>query len=131
MPEALFYFVPSVGSKFKFDGLPDQVVPVFAANTPRRSVHAIPARVSIRHFPLKSLEALTVHKSQGNTFIAICIDEFSKKYPNASYVALSRIVESACLFISPNAEITPELLYQFDRAAFLEIERLVSLEIGQ
>lgn len=131
MPTILFYRVESNGSVFKYDDLPVQIVPVFPVRTGRRGVSGIPVPVSIKHFNLRSMDALTFHKSQGMSLSAVTISEFSKKHylRNAAYVGLSRVVKGSGLYLSPNIEISSDLLYQHDQHAELEIERLLHNEM--
>ena len=131
MPTILFYHVESNGSVFKYDDLPAQIVPVFPVRTARRGVVGIPAPVSIKHFNLRSMDALTFHKSQGMSLSAVTISAFSKKHylRNAGYVGLSRVVKGSGLYLFPGIEISSDLLYQHDKYAEAEIERLLSSEM--
>jgi len=131
MPTILFYRVESNGSVFKYDDLPAQIVPVFPVRTGRRGVTGIPVPVSIKHFNLRSMDALTFHKSQGMSLSAVTISEFSKKHylRNAAYVGLSRVVKGPGLYLIPGIEISKDLLYQKDTYAEAEIDRLLENEM--
>ena len=131
MPTILFYRVESHGSVFKYEDLPAQIVPVFPVRTGRRGVTGIPAPVSIKHFNLRSMDALTFHKSQGMSLSAVTISEFSKKHylRNAAYVGLSRVVKGSGLYLFPDIEISSDLLYQKDQYAEAEIDRLLDNEM--
>ena len=131
MPTILFYRVESNGSVFKYDDLPAQIVPVFPVRTGRRGVTGIPVPVSIKHFNLRSMDALTFHKSQGMSLSAVTISEFSKKHylRNAAYVGLSRVVKGSGLYLIPGIEISKDLLYQKDTYAEAEIDRLLENEM--
>ena len=77
------------------------------------------------------MDALTFHKSQGMSLSAVTISAFSKKHylRNAGYVGLSRVVKGSGLYLFPGIEISSDLLYQHDKYAEAEIERLLSSEM--
>ena len=52
-----------------------------------------------------------------------------KRQPCAGYVGLSRVVKGSGLYLFPGIEISSDLLYQHDKYAEAEIERLLSSEM--
>lgn len=63
---------------------------------------------SFYQFPLKLAYAITIHRSQGQTFEAANIDP-TCRIPGQSYVALSRVTNIQNIFLSK--ELTPDDLY--------------------
>ena len=132
LPDALFYHVAANGATFKFPGLPKNVVMIKPTVTQRQTVSGIPAPVSVKHYAVKSMEGVTVHKMQGFTVDNVAVENLSaaRYCTNGSYVALSRIKSLSGLYLYPNVKLTDKLLYQNDHAARVEIERLKALDIS-
>ena len=59
-------------------------------------------------FPMKLAYAITIHKSQGQTYDSVCIDYSQRRAfsPGQTYVALSRCVSIDTLYLT--TEIMPE-----------------------
>ena len=73
----------------------------------------------------------TIHCSQGMTLSSVIIDEFaSRRFPNSPYVAISRVVKGASLFINPTAvtNLQKSDLYTHDEVLDDEKRRLGELQ---
>ena len=79
-------------------------------------------RIVRKQFPFIVAEALTIHKSQGDTYDCVVVHIELRMPRNALYTALSRAKSASGLFVVGNLKLTNKLSEK--DPVHLELERL-------